>query len=74
MPLHTISGRLASARQSVKIGLIRLIFVTTNVGINGLTNVITANNSSFISLCKIDGQLFIFMQDSAHVHTVFERN
>jgi len=39
----------SACQRASKIGLIRLIFITTKVRINGLTNVTTVNNSFFIA-------------------------
>jgi len=63
MPLHTITSRLVTDGdcQSVKIGLIRLISITTKVRITGLTNVTTL---------LFDGEFFV--QDSAQAHTTCE--
>ena len=56
MPLHTASGRLVTdgdyQSASQNIGLIRLIFVTSKVSINGIRNVTTVNNSFFVSYVK----------------------
>jgi len=75
MSLHTVSGRLVTdgdyQSASQNIGLIRLIFVTFKVSINGIRNV-TAVNEFLRIICKIHGEVFIFMQDSAQALTVCE--
>ena len=55
MPLRIISGQLVTDnayQRASQNGLLRLIFVTTKVRINGLTNVTTVNSSFFISYVK----------------------
>jgi len=40
---------MESVSQLAKMGLIRLIYVTTKVTVNGLTNVTTVNDTFFMS-------------------------
>jgi len=46
---ETSRPRLHACSELVKIGLVRLVLVTTKVRINGLTNITTVNSSFFIS-------------------------